>query len=627
MMFHLDSLWHEDARAMEFALTNCGETAVANPRLCYGSLTRALRPSQATGAQLLRRQANYHEYAAPEGFVLHPGETWRFTEASLTRPAKHSNEGPKSAALLLEDGTMVPVFASDLQAEQAFGVARVADNQALTFGVLPQPQGVAVHSWQAVAPVHLAVAARDAATLQAVSQVAALTRRLHPLVPVPFVLTARDDVARLEITADESLAPDGYSLSWQAGQVTLRHGAGQGLLHGLVTLAQALTSAHMEPQRYGVPLEGTVTDAPRHGWRGAHLDVSRQFYPLDQVLRYVDILAWHKMNRFHWHLTDDEGWRLEIKSYPALTESAAQTGMGHPVLPQLGPDMGGQGGYYTQAEARQVVRHASALGVEVMPEIDIPGHCACVLGALPALVDQEEPESYWSVQGFANNALNPAIEASYTFAEKVLAEVCEVFPFEIVHVGGDEVAEGAWMKSPKAQAMMRETGLKDTHELQAYFLRHIQEFLAGLGRKLGGWEEVAHGGGVKPENTLLFAWTTVEKTAELAEAGYDVVSTPGQAYYLDMALSEAWYAPGASWAGFTPLATTYAFEANNGAAALQERLKGVQACVWSEHLTTMARKNHMIFPRLSAIAEAGWSAAEAKDFARFEALAALMPRL
>ena len=163
--------------------------------------------------------------------------------------------------------------------------------------------------------------------------------------------------------------------------------------------------------------------------------------------------------------------------------------------------------------------------------------------------------------------------------------------------------------------------------MQAYFLRHIQEFLAGLGRKLGGWEEVAHGGGVKPENTLLFAWTTVEKTAELAEAGYDVVSTPGQAYYLDMALSEAWYAPGASWAGFTPLATTYAFEANNGAAALQERLKGVQACVWSEHLTTMARKNHMIFPRLSAIAEAGWSAAKAKDFARFEALAALMPRL
>lgn len=627
MMFHLDSLWHEDARAMEFALTNCSEVAVANPRLCYGSLTRALRPSQATGARLLRRQANYHEYAAPEGFVLQPGETWRFTEASLTRPAKHSNEGPKSAGLLLEDGTMVPVFASDLQSERAFGMARGGDNQALTLGVLPQPQGISVDSWQALAPVHLAVAARDVATLQAVSQVSALTRRLHPLAPVPFVLTAREDVARLEIEADATLAQDGYTLGWRAGQVTLRHGAGQGLLHGLVSLAQALTSAHMEPARYGVPLEGTVTDAPRHGWRGAHLDVSRQFYPLDQVLRYVDILAWHKMNRFHWHLTDDEGWRLEIKSYPALTESAAQTGMGQPVLPQLGPDMDGQGGYYTQAEARQVVRHASALGVEVMPEIDIPGHCACVLGALPELVDQEEPESYWSVQGFANNALNPAIEASYTFAEKVLAEVCEVFPFEIIHVGGDEVAEGAWMKSPKAQAMMRETGLKDTHELQAYFLRHIQEFLAGLGRKLGGWEEVAHGGGVKPENTLLFAWTTVEKTAELAEAGYDVVSTPGQAYYLDMALSESWYAPGASWAGFTPLATTYAFEANNGAAALQERLKGVQACVWSEHLTTMARKNHMIFPRLSAIAEAGWSVAEAKDFARFEALAALMPRL
>ena len=359
----------------------------------------------------------------------------------------------------------------------------------------------------------------------------------------------------------------------------------------------------------------------------ARIWMSRQFYPLVQVLRYVDILAWHKMNRFHWHLTDDEGWRLEIKAYPQLTETAAHTGMDLPVLPQLGPDMTGQGGYYTQDEARQVVKHAARLGVEVMPEIDVPGHCACVLGALPDLVDQEEPESYWSVQGFGNNALNPAIEGSYTFAETVLAEVCEIFPFEVVHVGGDEVAEGAWMQSPKAQAMMRETGLKDTPELQAYFLRHIQNFLIGLGRKLGGWEEVAHGGGLDPAHSLLFAWTTIEKTAELAQEGYDVVSTPGQAYYLDMALSDAWYAPGASWAGFTPLDKTYAFEADNGDAALIGRLKGVQACVWSEHLTTMARRNHMIFPRLSAIAEAGWSAAENKDYDRFTALADLMPRL
>lgn len=627
MHFHLDSLWHAEEGAMEFALTNCGTTPVTNPRLVYATLTRCLRPSNCTGARLVRRQANFHEYASDEGFVLAPGETWRFTEHSLTRPALHSNEGPKSAGVLLEDDTLVLAFAGDLQASVVEGHATAAQNAALTCGVLPEPKRAAISTWAGTAPVHLALQSDDAAVMQLVSRVSELTRRLHPLAPTPFVLTAKEDVALLCITPDQTLPADGYRIIWDEGKTTLHHGSGQGLFYGLVSLAQMLTHAHAEPQRYGVPLSGEIEDAPRHGWRGAHLDVSRQFYPLDQVLRYVDIMAWHKMNRFHWHLTDDEGWRLEIKAYPQLTETAAHTGMDLPVLPQLGPDMTGQSGFYTQDEARQVVKHAAQFGIEVMPEIDVPGHCACVLGALPDLVDPEEPESYWSVQGFANNALNPAIEGSYTFAETVLAEVCEIFPFEVVHVGGDEVAEGAWMQSPKAQAMMRETGLKDTPQLQAYFLRHIQTYLAGLGRKLGGWEEVAHGGGLDPEHSLLFAWTTIEKTAELAQEGYDVISTPGQAYYLDMALSDAWYAPGASWAGFTPLDKTYAFEADNGDPALQGRLKGVQACVWSEHLTTMARRNHMIFPRLSAIAEAGWSAAENKAYDRFKSLAELMPRL
>lgn len=625
-LFHLDSIWHEEDGSMEFVLTNLSDAPVSNFRLCYATLTRTVRPSRCTGGQFIRRQANFHEYAPDDGFVLQPGASWSMREHSLTRAALHSNEGPKSAAVLLEGDVRADAFASDLQA------ARPADTAAptsapLTLGVLPQPEVVEVSSYRIAAPSHLVLQSEDRGVKQAVSKAAALTRRLFPLSPVPFVLTAPEGTLPLLVERDATLADDGYAVDFTPEAITLRHGAGNGLLHGLVTLAQTLVNAHKQPGQYGVPLTGSITDAPRHGWRGAHLDVSRQFYPLDQVLRYVDLLAWHKMNRFHWHLTDDEGWRLEIKAYPQLTDSAAHTGFDYPVLPQLGSSMAGQSGYYTQDEARHVVAHAAVLGIEVMPEIDVPGHSACVLGALPELVDTEEPESYWSVQGFANNALNPAIEGSYTFAEKVLAEVCEIFPFEIIHIGGDEVAEGAWMQSPKAQAMMRETGLKDTPELQAYFLRHIQEFLARMGRSLGGWEEVADGGGVSPENCLLFAWTTVEKTAELAAAGYDVISTPGQAYYLDMALSQDWYAPGASWAGFTPLEKTYAFEADNGSAELAKHLKGVQACMWSEHLTTLERANHMIFPRLSAIAEAGWSQPQNKDLERFTALAELMPRL
>ena len=190
MHFHLDSLWHAEEGAMEFALTNCGDTPVANPRLVYATLTRCLRPSRCTGARLIRRQANFHEYASDAGFVLQPGETWRFTEFNLTRPALHSNEGPKSAGVLLEDGTLVPAFAGDLQASVAVAGTNASQNAALTCGILPEPQQTAITEWCATAPVHLALRTDDVAVMQSVSQVVDLTRRLHPLAPTPFVLIA-----------------------------------------------------------------------------------------------------------------------------------------------------------------------------------------------------------------------------------------------------------------------------------------------------------------------------------------------------------------------------------------------------------------------------------------------------
>ena len=626
--YHLDTLWRPEQGkhgAMEFVLTNLSDAPLRDFSLYFGAITRTELPSDAVGGQLLRRQANYHEYRATD-VELAPGQQWHLTERSLTRRALHSNEGPKSAGLLLAE-ERAAVFAADLQAAQPLAVDPVVDRQA---GVLPQPQQVDVTQFWSTAPAHLLVTG-DLALQREAAKVTALTRRLHPLTPNPFVLAAPEGT--VTVSAQQVDLPlDGYRLEFVETGVQISYGAGAGLFYALVSLAQLHCHAHQSGATsgatYGFPLQGVIEDAPRHGWRGAHLDVSRQFYKMGKVLRYVDLMAWHKMNRFHWHLTDDEGWRLEIKAYPQLTEVAAATGHDLPVLPQLGASEEGQAGYYTQDQVRGVIAHAGALGIEVMPEIDLPGHCACVIGALPELVDSEEtPASYHSIQGFANNALNPAMESSYVLAERILSEVCELFPFEAVHVGGDEVADDAWMQSPKAQAMMKETGLKGTFELQAHFLRHLQQFLAARGKKIAGWEEMAHGGGVDRENCLLFAWTTVEKTAELAEAGYDVISTPGQAYYLDMAQSDAWYEPGASWAGFTPVSKTYAFEALNDSAALAERLKGVQACVWSEHLTTMERVNHQVFPRLSAIAEAGWTAAAQKDFTRFEALSGLMPRL
>ncbi len=207
-----------------------------------------------------------------------------------------------------------------------------------------------------------------------------------------------------------------YGFSFAPNDVSLRFGGAAGRQYGLTTLAQLLNGARREPAKFRFPIRGTISDAPRYSWRGCHLDVSRQFYPLSDLSRLIDILAWLKLNIFHWHLTDDEAWRLEIKAYPQLTTVGVLRGPDGPLLPQLGNGAEPVGGFYSQDEVRRLVGHASALNVEIVPEIDIPGHNAATLVALRELCDgQEAPESYHSVQGYANNALNPAVPFAYEF--------------------------------------------------------------------------------------------------------------------------------------------------------------------------------------------------------------------
>jgi hexosaminidase len=368
-------------------------------------------------------------------------------------------------------------------------------------------------------------------------------------------------------------------------------------------------AARKHPESFSFPASALIEDAPRFDWRGCHLDTARQFYTPAQVSGFIDILAWLKINRFHWHLTDDEAWRPEVRAYPQLVEIASKTDMA-------------THGHYTQAEMRAVVAKALKLNVEIVPEIDIPGHSWALLQAMPQLADSQEiPESYHSIQGYPNNALNPAIPETFTVLERILGEISDVFPSTYLLIGGDEVAPGAWMQSPAAKGLMQKENLAGTAEMQAWFLRRIQSMLKTMGKSLAGWEEIAHGGGVDPAGTLTFAWQSAEIAGKLAAAGYEVVLCPGQAYYLDLVQDSAWSEPGMSWAGVAPPETTYTFEPSG------EKLKGIQACIWSEHLTSIARFNHMVFPRLAAVAESAWTPPERKSFQRFAALATLVPEL
>ncbi len=634
--YRLESAWQPDGGPngrFTFSLFNLSESTIESFTIVYTSLTRVIDQNACENATFVKRDANYHEFAPRSGFVLAPGASWTFTVGGLHRKAVHCTDGAKSAYLTLANGRHVPVAVSDLLLEGRVSEPPPAllpqGKLDLPFALQPWPRRIDAEPGDAFPVCLYPAPGCPLDDLKAVETVLALFRRLFPSDHAPLSLAPNGQGRALRLKQDTALVPEGYELAFSADEVRLSFGGDAGRQYGLTTLAQLLNGARREPAKFSFPIAGTISDAPRYSWRGCHLDVSRQFYPLGDLSRLIDILAWLKLNIFHWHLTDDEAWRLEIKAYPELTTVGVLRSPDGPLLPQLGNGAEPVGGFYSQDEVRSLIAHASALNVEIVPEIDIPGHNAATLVALRDLSDgQEAPESYHSVQGYANNALNPAVPFTYEFLEKVFDEMVELFPSVYIHVGGDEVPDGAWLASPLARTLMEREGISGTFGLQSYFLKQVKDMLTRRGKKLAGWNEVAHGGGVNAADTLLMAWQSPEVGIELAREGYEVVMTPGQAYYLDMVQAEAWQEPGASWAGTVPPAHTYAYEAEGEfPEELKHRLKGVQACIWSEHFLSRGYFNRLVFPRLAAIAEAAWTPKSGKNWLRFAAIADLCPKL
>lgn len=634
--FRLENSWHpiegDQGGGFVFTLVNLSDQPIENFKLAYTTLTRVKQSPVCDNAVFLKRNANFHQFAPPSGFVLQPGQSWRFTVQGLWRPARHRTDGAKSAYLTLANGQHLAVAVDDLMLEGRESVAAPpllpTGELSEPFLLLPWPADATLQAGAHVPVALYPVEGADLADLKAIQSVNLLYRRLFNVAHVPFALAPVYQGRALACVQEKTLAPDAYELDF-ADHITLRYGATAGRHYGLIALAQLVHGVRFDQAQFQFPASGTIKDAPRYAWRGCHLDVSRQFFETKDVRRLMDIMAWLRLNVFHWHLSDDEAWRLEIKAYPQLTTLGVLRGPDEPMLPQLGNGATPVGGFYTQDDVKAIVAHAAALHIEVLPEIDIPGHSTAILTALPELVDgQEAPESYHSVQGFPNNALNPAIEQTYTFLGHVFDEMVELFPSKLIHIGGDEVAANTWMASPLAKALMDKEGLDGTFGLQSYFMKRIQKMLAERGRQMAGWDEVSHGGGVDPDGTLLMAWQKPEVGVALAEQGYDVVMTPGQAYYLDMVQDDAWQEPGASWAGTVPPIHTYHYEAvGEFPEALKSRMRGVQACIWTENFLNRDYFNHLVFPRLAAVAEAAWTPKDKKDWLRFAAIAPLSPKL
>jgi hexosaminidase len=352
-----------------------------------------------------------------------------------------------------------------------------------------------------------------------------------------------------------------------------------------------------------------------------HLDVSRHFMPKEFVKKYIDLLALHKLNTFHWHLTDDQGWRLEIKKYPRLTSVGAwrnATLVGKPNRDSTRESYDGKlhGGFYTQDDAREIVAYAKERFVRVVPEIEMPGHAQAAIAAYPHLGNLGDTVPVWTRWGVTPYIFNPS-DTTIAFLKDVLTEVLGIFPGEYIHIGGDEAIKPQWDSSARAQARMKELGLKDSHELQSWFIKQMDSFLTSKGRRLVGWDEILEGG--LADNAVVMSWRGITGGLAAARASHDVVMTPQKPTYFDHYQSRNTAGEPLAIGGFNPLDSVYAYEPIPPELEPQfaKHILGAQAQIWTEYIEGPKNVEFMAFPRAAALAEALWTAPARKNFADF----------
>jgi hexosaminidase len=457
-----------------------------------------------------------------------------------------------------------------------------------------------------------------------------------------FTLASTDAGAnarvRLELDAsDQSTKTGAYKLRSSGASITIKSSNPEGVFYGVQSLIQLFpvpeSKAGTVTKKCKIPAV-VIQDEPRFAWRGMHLDVARHFFTVSFVKEYIDYLALHKMNYFHWHLTDDQGWRIEIKKYPRLTTVGGfrnGTIIGH--HPGKGNDNIRYGGFYTQEEIKEVVAYAARRYITVVPEIEMPGHASAAIAAYPELSCYPDsttvipgPESERSKQqqskkvqetwGVFDDVFCPT-EYTFHFFEDVLDEVVSLFPSRYIHIGGDECPKDAWKGSPFCQSLMKQKGIKDEHGLQSYFINRMEKYLNSKGRSIIGWDEILEGG-LAPNATVM-SWRGEEGGIEAAKQDHDVVMTPGGYCYFDH--SQTKNDDSLTIGGYTTAQKVYSYEpvpkALGGSKA--KHILGAQANLWTEYITNPGKVQYQVFPRIAALSEVLWSPAHRRDWKSFEA--------
>ena len=416
-------------------------------------------------------------------------------------------------------------------------------------------------------------------------------------------------------------ATEGYKITVDANRVLVEATSPAGIFYGIQTIRKSL------PVEQGAVVAlpaGTITDAPRFDYRGAHLDVCRHFYPVDSIKTYIDMLALHNMNKFHWHLTEDQGWRIEIKQFPKLTEIGSVRNGTMIRKDWDSNDSIQYGGFYTQDECREIIKYAADRYITVIPEIDMPGHMVAAVTAYPELGCTGGPYSVRTIWGVSEELLCAGNDKVYDFVEKVLDEVMEIFPSKDIHIGGDECPKTEWEKCPKCQKKIKELGLKKDKQftaeqkLQAYFTQHVDEYLTMHGRNAIGWDEILEGG--VSENATVMSWRGEVGGIEAARLKHRVIMTPNTYCYFDYYQSKDRDNEPFAIGGFLPASHVYSYEPLPASLTPEEQsyIWGVQCNVWTEYIPTFSQVQYMILPRGAALAEVQWSQPEVKNYEKFK---------
>lgn len=414
--------------------------------------------------------------------------------------------------------------------------------------------------------------------------------------------------------------PEAYQLKVDASQVVISSPSEAGVFYGIQTLRKAVDVA--EGSNVELPAV-EIKDQPRFSYRGMMLDVGRHFFSMDEIKTYIDMMALHNINRFHWHLSEDQGWRIEIKKYPKLTEIGSmrkETVIGHNSGKYDGKPYGG---FYTQEQAKEIVAYAAERYITVIPEIDLPGHMQAALAAYPELGCTGGPYEVWTQWGVSDNVLCAGNDQTIQFIKDVLAEIVEIFPSEYIHVGGDECPKVKWSTCPKCQARIKALGLKSDNKhtkeerLQSYVIHEAEEFLNSKGRKMIGWDETLEGG-LAPNATVM-SWRGEAGGIEAAKQHHDVVMTPNTYLYFDYYQSKDTETEPMAIGGYLPIERVYSYEPMPKSLSPEEQkyIVGVQANLWTEYIPDFKQVQYMVLPRMAALSESQWCAPEKKNYEAF----------